>query len=201
MQWICGVRGLSVRSVATSPKSECVQPLSGVRIRSEDCYQALKKSFSLEVPKKFNFARDVFDQWVMKQPEACAVWIVDEERNSQKYSYLQLKEDSKKLASALQRHKVGRGDVVFVVLPRTYEWWVINMACLRLGAVVSTGSLQLTKSDMAYRCRKASIKCLIADKEFAGRLGGNVGAPVCIAVGNRSSRKEPSRVDVKMVGL
>jgi len=43
-----------------------------------------------------------------------------------------------------------RGDVVMVLLPRIVEWWVINVACLRMGAVISPAP----KPDRGRRCRQ-----------------------------------------------
>eukprot|EP01135_Chromosphaera_perkinsii_P004393 Nk52_evm44s279 gene=Nk52_evmTU44s279 len=141
------------------------------RISNEVEYLQRLSEFSINVPAKFNFARDVFDEWASIQSAACAVWIVEEDGSDKKYSYGALKKDSEIFANVLLDLKVGRGDVVFVVLPRVYEWWVVSMACLRIGAILSTGSLQLTEKDVQYRAEKADIKCIIANNDFACKMG------------------------------
>ena len=60
---------------------------------------------------------------------------------------------------------MSKGDAVIVVLPRLIEWWEITIACLRMGAMVSPGTLQLITKELKYRIDAAEAVCVITDSD------------------------------------
>ncbi len=132
-------------------------------------YEKTYKEFKWEVPEYFNFARDVFDYWA-KDPEKLALFWVDDNGKEEKRTFAQLAEESKKLANVLKEQGVQKGDVVVVVMSRQLEWWVINLACLRLGAVISPGTVMLTPKDLKYRFDSAEATCVIVDSLNAPKV-------------------------------
>lgn len=132
-------------------------------------YEKTYKEFRWEVPEYFNFARDVFDYWAA-DPEKLALWWVDDEGNEEKRTFAQVAEESKKLANVLKEHGVNKGDVVVVVMPRLIEWWAINLACLRVGAVISPGTIMLTPKDLKYRFDASEATCVIVDSPNAPKV-------------------------------
>ena len=54
-------------------------------------------------------------------------------------------------ARALAAQGVGRGDVVLLNLPRVQEWWLLSLALLRLGAVMSPGTTSLSSADLVIK--------------------------------------------------
>ncbi len=129
----------------------------------EDAYQ----SFRLEVPERFNFVRDVLDRWAEDENKLAMLWVDDDSSREVRRTYRELSLESQKVASALADAGIGRGDVVIVMLPRLIEWWLINIACLRMGAVISPGTTQLTGKDIRYRVETAEAKAVITDVEGA----------------------------------
>jgi len=132
-------------------------------------YEKTYSEFKWEVPEYFNFARDVFDYWA-KDPERLALYWVDDDGNEKKRTFAQLAEESKKLANVLKEQGVEKGDVVVVVMSRQLEWWVINLACLRVGAVISPGTVMLTPKDLKYRFDAAEATCVIVDTANAPKV-------------------------------
>jgi acetyl-CoA synthetase/medium-chain acyl-CoA synthetase len=132
-------------------------------------YKKTYSEFKWEVPEYFNFARDVFDYWA-KDPERLAMYWVDDNGNEKKRTFAQLAEESKKLANVLREQGVKKGDVVVVVMSRQLEWWVINLACLRVGAVISPGTVMLTPKDLKYRFDAAEATCVIVDTANAPKV-------------------------------
>mgnify|MGYP001362503920 FL=1 len=132
-------------------------------------YEKTYKEFKWEVPEYFNFARDVFDYWA-KDPEKLALFWVDDNGKEEKRTFAQMTEESNKLANVMKEQGVQKGDVVVVVMSRQLEWWVINLACLRLGAVISPGTVMLTPKDLKYRFDSAEATCVIVDSVNAPKV-------------------------------
>ncbi|MCL6638151.1 MAG: AMP-binding protein [Firmicutes bacterium] len=130
-------------------------------------YDKTYAEFKFEVPEYFNFARDVFDKW---DPNSLAMFWVDDDGNEAKRTFGELTAASNRAANMLRNLGVKRGDVVVVVLPRLIEWWEINLACLRLGAVISPGTTQLTPKDLKYRFEASGATCMITDAANAPKV-------------------------------
>jgi len=132
-------------------------------------YDKTYAEFKLEVPEYFNFARDVLDRWA-EDPDKLGMWWIDDYGHEAKKTFRELCDDSRKVCSMLAGQGVKRGDVVIVILPRLIEWWVINIACLRMGAVISPGTTQLTAKDIKYRFEASEAVCIITDNAIAPRV-------------------------------
>ncbi|KAF4015641.1 hypothetical protein G4228_007338 [Cervus hanglu yarkandensis] len=123
------------------------------------------------LPKNFNFAGDVLDQWSQKEktgerPANPALWWVNGKGDEVKWSFGELGSLSRKAANVLTKPcRLERGDRVAVILPRIPEWWLISVACMRTGLVFMPGTTQLTAKDILYRLRASKAKCIVASDE------------------------------------
>ncbi|VFV41966.1 acyl-coenzyme a synthetase [Lynx pardinus] len=123
------------------------------------------------LPKNFNFAGDVLDQWSQKEktgerPANPALWWVNGKGAEVKWSFEELGSLSRKAANVLIKPcGLKRGDRVAVILPRIPEWWLINVACMRTGLVFMPGTTQLTAKDILYRLRASKAKCVVVSEE------------------------------------
>lgn len=132
-------------------------------------YDETYSSFSWDYPENFNFAGDVIDKWAEDPNNQAMVWI-DDNGNEETRTFAQLSDRSKQLANALAKAGVKRGDIVVVILGRELEWWEIFTACLRMGAVVSPGTTQLSPKDIQYRTDAAQATCVITDAANAEKV-------------------------------
>ena len=132
-------------------------------------YEREYKEFKWEVPEHFNFAGEVIDRWA-EDPEKLAMLWVDDAGSEEKRTFRDISVASKKLANVLAAQGVKRGDVVMVVLPRNIEWWEIFTACIRMGAVITPGTTQLTSKDLEYRANTAEAACIITNGEIAAKF-------------------------------
>ncbi len=130
-------------------------------------YESTYRSLKLKAPARFNFARVVFDRWA-DDDKLAMLWVDDTGKEVRK-TFSELSGESQKAANLLSDAGVGRGDVVIVMLPRLIEWWLINLACLRIGAVLSPGTPQLTPKDIRYRIESAEARCIITDEDGAAK--------------------------------
>jgi len=56
------------------------------------------------------------------------------------------------------------------MLGRNIEWWEVFTASLRMGAVISPGTTQLSTKDLQYRINAAGATCLITDSANAHKI-------------------------------
>lgn len=126
-------------------------------------------AFHWDVPEYYNFARDVFDQWA-EEPERLALWWVNDNGDELKITYRELKTRSSQVANSLRSQGLRRGDIVMLIMPREPAWWEVNLACIRLGAVVAPGTTMLTLHDIDYRLKLSDATCVICDPVSAEKV-------------------------------
>lgn len=131
------------------------------------------ENLQLDVPEFFNYAEDVLDRWA-EDPSKLALWWIDDTGREIKKTFAQLCNESRKVCNMLRSQGLQRGDTVIVILPRLIEWWVINIACLRMGAVICPGTPLLTSKDILYRIQKSNAACLIADNVAASKVKSTI---------------------------
>jgi len=132
-------------------------------------YEQTVRDFSHKVPNKFNFARDVIDAWAESSADAIQ-WLGIDNDQPTIVSYSQLAETSKRLAAGLQQNGVIPGDTIIVMLGRKLQWWETVTACLRMGAVISPATPQLSSADLEYRIQEAGVSCVITDEPNRAKI-------------------------------
>ncbi|XP_048465544.1 acyl-coenzyme A synthetase ACSM3, mitochondrial isoform X2 [Rhincodon typus] len=136
-------------------------------------YESIKQQYKPQVPEYFNFASDILDKWseMEKVGNRCsnpAFWWLSEHGQEVKWSFQDLAIYSKKVANVLSDAcDLQLKDRVLVILPRVPEWWLINIACIRTGTVLITGTTQLTATDILHRLQASKAKCIITDDNVA----------------------------------
>tara|TARA_Y100000994_G_scaffold246755_1_gene250664 strand:- start:1904 stop:3577 length:1674 start_codon:yes stop_codon:yes gene_type:complete len=156
--------GLFISSKNLQIKASAMNKNSGID------YQRLCKTFKWSRPTHYNFATDVIDRWAMKDPEKLAIFWIDDNANQKQRSFSDISTHSKCLASGLKSAGVQRGDVVILMLGREIEWWESFTASLRMGAIVSPGTNQLSPKDLAYRINAASATTIITNTANAEKI-------------------------------
>uniref|UniRef100_A0A8C1PPV7 medium-chain acyl-CoA ligase n=1 Tax=Cyprinus carpio TaxID=7962 RepID=A0A8C1PPV7_CYPCA len=151
------------RSKTSAPKNFCD-------------YESMRRTYNIRVPQRFNFAKDVLEQWETKEKKGQrsslpALWWVNDSGEEVRWSFEELGFHSRRLANVLhQECSLERGDRVFLILPRVPEWWLVNVACLRTGTVLIPGTSQLTARDICHRLQASGAKCVITDETLAPLL-------------------------------
>ncbi len=132
-------------------------------------YEEVYRSFQWEVGKYFNFARDVIDRWA-ETPDKLAMWWVDDAGSEVKKTFQDISENSQRFANAMENMGIHRGDVIIVILPRYAAWWEVFVGALRMGAILSPGTTQLTSKDIQYRVNASQAAAFITDADNASKL-------------------------------
>jgi acetyl-CoA synthetase len=134
-------------------------------------YEAEYTSFRLAVPEVFNPTIDIVEAWAGREPEALALVSLDGAGGViAEQTTADLARESRRAARALAGAGIGKGDRVFVMLPRAPAWYAAVLGAIRLGAVVSPAPNMLTPRDIGYRVGALGAVAAIVDAGGAERL-------------------------------
>ena len=118
-------------------------------------------------PAGVNFARDVVDA---ADPGRPALVALTREHERREVSFGEVSERSARLAGALARRGVNRGDVVLTLMGNQPEWAYAMVACWRLGAAALPCSEQLRPADLRARADLVGPRAVIAGERNLSTL-------------------------------
>lgn len=122
-------------------------------------------SFSLHYDENYNFAYDVADEIAKQEPQKTAVVWCDEQGNEKILTFQEISELSSKAANFFLSQGIQKGDRILLMLKRHYEYWYLQMALHKIGAVSVPATYMLQKHDIAYRIAAAGIKAIICAED------------------------------------
>ena len=129
-----------------------------------DRYAELHAGFRWHVPADFNIADVCCTRWARERPHAIAIRFEAEDGARTDFTYRQLDREADRLAAALRRLGVGRGDRVALVLPQRFETAVAHIALYRLGAVAMPLSMLFGPDALEYRINDSEARLAIVDE-------------------------------------
>lgn len=124
-----------------------------------------KENLHFIIPENFNFAYDVMDVWADEEPGKTALLWTNDNGESIRFTFADLKEQTDRAASYFLTLGIGRGDKVMLILKRRYEFWLSMLALHKIGAVAIPATHMLTCHDIVYRNNMAGIKAIICAGE------------------------------------
>ena len=134
-------------------------------------YEVTRQAFDLEVPERFNYARDVIDAWARTDSDRLALLAVGPDGGaSQRLTFADLRQRSNRAAAFLAELGVAPGDPLFVMLPRVPAWYDVLLGAFKLGAVPMPGTVQLQPADIAYRIGQAEATVAITDQTGVAKV-------------------------------
>ncbi|HEX6690804.1 MAG TPA: AMP-binding protein, partial [Burkholderiales bacterium] len=84
----------------------------------------------------------------------------------QRYTWKETYARSRRLASALAKRGIGRGDTVAVMLPNTPPMYEAHFGVPMCGAVLNALNTRLDAEAVAFMLKHGEAKLLIADPEY-----------------------------------
>jgi acetyl-CoA synthetase len=129
-----------------------------------DRYAELHSSFRWHVPARFNIAQMCCRRWARDTPDATAVLWQSEQGACGRLTYAELQHQADRLAQALARRGVARGDRVALAMPQRAETAVSHMAVHQLGAIAVPLSMLFGPQALAYRLNDSGAKLALADE-------------------------------------
>jgi len=137
---------------------------------AEHNYENSYRDFSWPRPERFNFARDAVDKWAERDPDKLALFWVDDHGTEERRTFSDISAASCRVANMLYSAGVRPGDYVVMILGRQIAWWEVFTAALRMGAVISPGTAQLSAQDISYRGNAAKATCIVTDSANAAKV-------------------------------
>jgi acetyl-CoA synthetase len=151
--------------------------------RLEDI-DAERARYRLGIPERFNAVLNIVDTWAAEDPDALAVASLDEAGEVvAEQSAADLARASRETARVLLDLGVGKGQHVFVMLPRIPEWYSALLGAMRIGAIPMPGPNLLTPKDIAYRFEQTGATVAITDEAGAAKVDAAVpglGTRLCV---------------------
>lgn len=134
-------------------------------------YDAERARFRWEVPQRFNAVLDILERRAQQSPDELALVTLRRDGGvTASYTFRELNLASRRMGHALAGIGVGKGERIFVMLPRIAEWYVALLGAIRIGAVPVPGTPQLTSRDIEYRVDRAEAVAVITDGEGAVKV-------------------------------
>ena len=128
-------------------------------------YDDFRRNAKLCVPSDFNFGFDVVDEYARLCPEKRALVWCNQKGEEKVVTFGEMKELSLKMCNVISSYGVKKGDFVMSMLNRRWEYWVLVVACCKMGVVLIPATHMLTPKDVAYRVNEAGVKLLFATEE------------------------------------
>ncbi|MBQ7621747.1 MAG: AMP-binding protein, partial [Candidatus Methanomethylophilaceae archaeon] len=123
--------------------------------------KGLLEKVTYHYPDNYNFGYDVVDEIAKEEPDRLAMIWTNPAGEERRYTFGDMKRMSDKTANYLMSLGITKGDMVMVILKRHYQFWYVITALHKIGAVIVPATFMLTKGDVEYRVRSASIKAAI----------------------------------------
>src|SRR5271169_6882839 len=149
-------------------------------------YRTAYRDFRWPKLDRFNWALDYFDGMACGN-EWPALRLVDDDGAEASLSFAALSERSNRIANALRRLGVRRGDRILLMLGNVVPLWESMLAAMKLGAVVVPATTLLTRNDLADRFARGRVRHVIASAEVAPRFADLPGDYSRIAVGGEAA--------------
>jgi acetyl-CoA synthetase len=137
---------------------------------SEDRYDEIYRSFRWSVPERFNLFEVCCARWARETPSAVAIAWEHEDGRTAQFSFAQMHHDALRLANALRRLGVKRGDRVAIVMPQRFETAVAHFAIYQLGAAAMPLSMLFGPDALEYRLQHSEAEVAIVDESSIANL-------------------------------
>ena len=134
-------------------------------------YDGLAASFRWTIPARYNIGHDVCDRWALTQPDRPAVHEIGADGARATLTFGALRDRACRLAGALARRGIGRGDRVAILLPQSAAVLVSHVAVYRLGAIAVPLAVLFGADALAYRLKDAGVRAVVTNAAGLAKLG------------------------------
>jgi acetyl-CoA synthetase len=135
-----------------------------------DDYQRRRRAFAWTVPKEYNVGVDCCDRWALAEPGRPGIIEVGADDRAVVFTFGVLRAESNRIANALRRRGVGRGDCVALLLPQSRHVAAAHIALYKLGAVALPLASLFGVDALQYRLTDSCAKGLICDAPGLARI-------------------------------
>ncbi|MFC0187866.1 acyl-CoA synthetase MbcS [Fictibacillus aquaticus] len=123
---------------------------------------------NLIAPEKYNLSQEM-ERFAADPAKEALVWR-DASSNTVTVTYKDLFAQANKIANALKRKGLIKGDKALVLMPRRLETYAVYLACLKSGIAVIPCSELLRAKDLSYRIQHSEARAVIADSQYVHNI-------------------------------
>ena len=120
-----------------------------------------QRNYKLTWNEDFNFAYDVVDELARTKPDKLAMVWVGADGEEKRFTFKDMSRESNRAANYFKYLGIRKGDIVLLVLRRSYYFWFCLLGLHKIGAVAVSATDMLKAKDYVYRCNMAGIKYAI----------------------------------------
>ncbi|MBX3568784.1 MAG: AMP-binding protein [Rhizobiaceae bacterium] len=146
------------------------RPARTLLLQPASSYEELYRGFRWNVPARFNIGVEIADRWAAGEPDRIALLEYRPHGEAAGLTFGELATVSNRLASALSRRGVSRGDRVALLLPQGFEAAVSHVAIYKLGAIAVPLALLFGVEALEYRLQTAGVRAVITNENGATKL-------------------------------
>src|SRR5580765_1336654 len=131
-------------------------------LRHRDDYDTAYRDFRWPELTTFNWALDYFDVMAAGNTRT-ALHVIEDDGSEERISFDAMRRRSTRAAGFLREQGIRRGDRLLLMLGNVPALWELTLAAMKLGAVISPATAQLTTDDLQDRVERGGIRCVVAD--------------------------------------
>lgn len=117
---------------------------------------------NLIAPNDYN----IVDEIERHAKDKVALWLCDEQENEQKVTYGELVDKASQIANTFLAQGLKKGDVIVVMVPRSFEAYATYIGALKAGLTIIPSSEMLRAKDLDYRIAHAEAKAVVAFSQY-----------------------------------
>lgn len=130
-------------------------------------YEKEFKSWKWNIPEKYNIGYDCVDKHTKTDKKnKVALYWEDAEGNSNKFTFLDMKNLTNKFGNALKKLGFKKGDRFLIRLPNIPQFQIAFLGGVKIGAVPIPSSVMFRSHEVEYRINDSSSKAVITTQKF-----------------------------------
>ncbi len=133
-------------------------------------YEEMRRSFRWPDPVQFNWALDYFDEFA-RGNQAPALIMEDESGAETICGFDELRRRSNAMANYFKEQGLAKNDCLLLMMNNSLELFLALLAAIKIGAVVSPASVQLTPADIRDRMSRAKVRAVAAEASLLDETG------------------------------
>jgi len=137
---------------------------------SPEEFERLTREWKWDVPEYYNFAWDTVDRWAQDKTKLALITVYHDGRRSKRMTFWEMMATSNQMANILRKRGIKKGNRVFLMLPRSEEWYIAMLGLCKIGAVAMPTPTLSTAHDIEYRINRAEAVMCITDREGAEKV-------------------------------
>ena len=140
-------------------------------------YEAVRRSFTLDVPEYFNFTADVFDKWASDPARVALLVGSADHAQITPHTFDAMRRRINQCCNLLRRRGIVKGQRVIILSGWCIEWYVMMLALIKMGVVAIPTTTQSRPRDLSYRVEKSRAVAVFCAPELRNVV--NEIAPAC----------------------